>query len=133
MSAAAAAFRRFRARRPCIDAFGAGGFRFAGMSHVGSILATPTGDQRRRGDDARRARRPRSQRLFDELAATPGSVEFVVIGTGAKWRARRARSPRLCAQKACVSRPWRPGRLARVYNIMIGEWRRVAALLLAAP
>ena len=29
--------------RHAIEAYGAGGFRFAGMSHVGSILATPAG------------------------------------------------------------------------------------------
>ena len=36
-------FDGFVPGRHQLDAFGAGGFRFAGMSHRGSVLATPAG------------------------------------------------------------------------------------------
>jgi len=116
-----------------IDAFGGGGFRFAGMSHVGSILATPKGVSAVGATVIVDLDAAAFQRLFEELAAEPGLVEFVVIGTGAKMAlapqglaaALRAKGLRLEAMAT--------GPASRVYNIMIGEGRRVAALLLAAP
>jgi uncharacterized protein len=127
---------RFDAFAPgahAIEAFGAGGFRFAGLSHVGSILATPKGvsavpaQSLAEVDDAALAR------LYGELAAAPRYVEFVVIGAGAKM----ALAPRALGL-SLKSRGLRfeamaTGPAARVYNVMLGEGRRVAALLIAAP
>ena len=116
-----------------IDAYGAGGFRFAGMSHVGSILATPKGISAVATTDVNGLDASAVQRLFDELAATPGYVEFVVIGTGAKM-ARAAPGVALAlGERGLRFEAMATGPAARMYNIMIGEQRRVAALLLAAP
>ena len=120
--------RAFAPGAHLIEAFGGGGFRFAGMSHVGSILATPKGVS-----DVADLDVPALARLFAELDAAPGSVEFVVIGTGAKF----ARPPAALAD-ALRARGLRfeamaTGPASRIYNVMIGEGRRVAALLVAAP
>ncbi len=116
-----------------IEAYGAGGFRFAGMSHVGSILATPKGVSAAAVETIAELEPEAFQRLFEELAAAPGSVEYVVIGSGGKM----ARTPRPVSD-ALRSRGLRfesmaTGAASRIYNIMMGEARRVAALLIAAP
>jgi len=116
-----------------IEAYGAGGFRFAGLAHVGSILATPKGvsalaatalDEVEAGDFAR---------LFSEIEAAPGSVEYLVIGAGAKM----APTPRvlgdLLRARGLRFETMATGPASRIYNVMIDEGRRVAALLIAAP
>ena len=116
-----------------IEAYGAGGFRFAGLSHVGSILATPKGVRAvavasQAGIDAV-ALAP----LFAELAAEPGSIEFVVIGTGARMAPL---APALAARLRAAGLRFEAmatGPASRVYNVMMDEGRRVAALLVAAP
>ena len=133
MSAEAPRHEGFVPGRHPIDAYGAGGFRFAGMGHIGSILATP------RGVAAIAATSPRDisdamlKPLFDEMAAAPGSIEFIVVGTGERMAflppllSRRLRAAGLSVDAMAT------GPAARVYNVMLGENRRVAALLLAAP
>ena len=119
--------------RHAIEAYGAGGFRFAGMSHRGSILATPTGV---------RAIAPLSlieidadtlQPLFDEIAAQPRSIEFLVIGTGEKFVLIGAALRDRLRKAGLRFEGMATGPATRVYNVMLGEDRRVAALLIAAP
>ncbi len=116
-----------------IEAYGAGGFRFAGMSHVGSILATPKGIGAVDVADIKDLALSAFSRLFAELSEAPGSVEFLVIGAGAAM----ARPPRLVAEglrsRGLRLEPMATGPACRVYNVMLGEGRRVAALLIAAP
>src|SRR5215475_5370710 len=68
--------------RHAIEAYGAGGFRFAGMSHRGSILATPAGVRAVAALSLAEVDAETLQPLFDEMAAQPGAIEFLVIGTG---------------------------------------------------
>ena len=114
-----------------ISAHGGGAFAFAGMLHSGSILATPKGvrplDAERIEDLDERTLAP----LFAELADAPGSVEFLVIGTGPRLvvppkfvrAALRAAGVRFEAMAT--------GPALRVYNVMRAEDRRVAAALIA--
>ncbi len=123
----------FAPGRHLIDAYGAGGFRFAGMSHVGSILATPAGIAAvaiaEPGDIVAGLLGP----LFAELAAKPKCVELLIIGTGERLAPlSEAFKARLRAQGLRFE-AMATGPATRVYNIMLGENRRVAALLLAAP
>ena len=116
-----------------IEAHGGGAFAFAGMRHEGSILATPKGvrpiDAASVGDLDERSLAP----LFLELAAAPGSIEFIVIGTGARM------APAPSALKAAISargvrfETMATGPALRVYNVMLSEGRRVAAALIATP
>jgi uncharacterized protein len=119
--------------RHLIEAYGGGGFRFAGMGHVGSILATPRGIQAidaKSFDDLSEAT---LAPLFAELADAPGSVEFVVFGAGEKM----ALLPRPLAEPMRANNlrfeAMATGPASRVYNVMLSENRRVAAVLLAAP
>ena len=119
--------------RHLIEAYGAGGFRFAGMGHVGSIVATPRGVQAieaKTFDDISEAT---LAPLFAEIAEAPGSIEFVVFGAGEKI----ARLPRpladLVRSKNLRFEAMATGPASRIYTVMLGENRRVAAVLLAAP
>jgi uncharacterized protein len=116
-----------------IAAYGRGAFAFAGMSHAGSILATPNGvrsiDATSVDDLDPVALAP----LLAECAESPGSIEFLVVGTGE----RMAAVPK--ALRAALSRAglrveaMATGPALRVYNVMQSEGRRVAAALIAAP
>lgn len=116
-----------------IAAYGHGAFAFAGMSHAGSILATPNGvrsiDAVSVDDLDPVALAP----LMAECAESPGSIEFLIIGTGG----RMAPIPK--ALRAALSRAglrveaMATGPALRVYNVMQSEGRRVAAALIAAP
>src|SRR5215475_10389552 len=77
--------------RHAIEAYGAGGFRFAGMSHRGSILATPAGVRAVAALSLAEVDAETLQPLFDEMAAQPGAIEFLVIGTGEKFVVLSAR------------------------------------------
>jgi uncharacterized protein len=116
-----------------IDAYGAGGFRFAGMGHVGSILATPGGVRAIEAKSLSEISDATLAPLFNEMAGAPGSIEFIVVGTGERMAllpplvSRRLRTAGLRIEAMAT------GPAARVYNVMLGENRRVAALLLAAP
>jgi uncharacterized protein len=119
--------------RHAIEAYGAGGFRFAGLSHVGSILATP------KGVGAVAIRAPSEidadalAPLFAELEAGPGSIEFVVIGTGARAAPLAPALEDRLGAAGLRFEAMATGPALRVYNVMIDENRRVAAVLLAAP
>ncbi len=133
MSAERPKLDRYVPGRHAIEAYGSGGFRFAGMSHIGSILATPKGIGAVDIGDARDLVPAILAPLFAELAAEPGSVEFLVIGQGE----RMAPLPSAFKDRLRVAglrfEAMATGPAARVYNVMMDENRRVAALLIAAP
>jgi uncharacterized protein len=116
-----------------LEAYGAGGFRFAGMSHVGSILATPSGIGAIAAASLAEISEATLAPLLAELDAAPGSIEFLIIGAGAKLAAPppvmqvRLRAAGLRFETMAT------GAAARVYNVLIDERRRVAALLIAVP
>lgn len=110
-----------------IDAYGNGGFRFAEMSHRGSILCLPSGIQ------AWAARLPGDidvaslARLLDETAP----IDILLVGTGAdlvplserlRWRLR---DRRIQADSMAT------GAAVRSYNVLLAEKRRVAGAFLA--
>ena len=131
MSAAQARYEGFVPGRHPIDAYGAGGFRFAGMGHVGSILATPRGIAAIEPKSLNEITDATLAPLFEEMAGAPGGIEFIVVGTGERMAllppllSRRLRTAGLRIESMAT------GSAARVYNVMLGENRRVAALLLA--
>jgi len=109
-----------------IEAYGKGGFRFAGMSHRGSILCLPTGIWAwpvTAPDDIT------EQTLARALASR--DVELFLVGTGKmpwlmpealRWRFRDAR----------IGVEVTPtGAAVRTYNVLFGERRRVGAALIA--
>ena len=68
----------FPGRAP-IDAYGNGGFRFADMSHRGSILCLPSGIH---GWDMREGE-PLTIDSLERLLSDTSGIEVLLIGTGA--------------------------------------------------
>src|SRR6185312_12031398 len=65
-----------------IAAHGQGAFAFAGMRHEGSILATPKGVRPLAATSVEALDTITLAPLLSECAESPGSIEFLVVGTG---------------------------------------------------
>lgn len=113
--------------RPPIDAYGNGGFRFAGMSHQGSILSLPSGVHGWPVTEFRALDIAALQPILAEAAA----IEFLIVGTGPDiaWLADELRAA-LSAGGVRVE-VMSTGAAVRTYNVMLSEDRPVAAALIA--
>ena len=110
-----------------IDAYGNGGFRFAGMSHRGSLLCFPDGIWAWSVSDAKELNEAVLSASFERA----GSLDFFLIGTG---RDPWALPERLRARFREVSLSvdaMATGAAVRTYNILLAENRRVGAGLIA--
>jgi uncharacterized protein len=110
-----------------IDAYGNGGFRFADMSHRGSLLALPSGirawDVTAPGDITQAALAP--------VVEEAGTVELLLLGTGVDI-AFVPPSIRAYLREAGIGLDvMQTGAAARTYNILVAENRKVAAALIA--
>ncbi len=113
-----------------IDAYGNGGFRFAGMSHKGSIIVSAAGVH------AWAATVPADivpGALGPILDAPKGSVELLLVGTGPELIPLSEPLRTRLKQAGIRFDPMSTGAAARTYNVLIAEGRRVAAALLAVP
>jgi uncharacterized protein len=112
-----------------IDAYGKGGFAFAGMSHRGSLLCLPTGIW---AWDVTAPEQIDKVSLARVLDAANG-IDTLIIGTGAgMWLPPAELRTALRAVRVVVD-AMQTGPAIRTYNIMMGERRRVAAALIAVP
>lgn len=113
--------------RHLIDAYGNGGFRFADMSHRGSILVLPSGirawDVTEAGGIDRNALRP--------VLAEAGAVELLLIGTGLDIAPFPDTLRRWLKEAGVGLDVMQTGAAARTYNILMAENRKVAAALIA--
>jgi uncharacterized protein len=116
----------FPGRAP-IDAYGNGGFRFADMSHRGSLLCLPSGIY---GWDVEEGA-PLTIELFAKAIAEAAEIEFLLIGTGRNLRPLPAALKTAFKSRAISADPMGTGAAIRTYNIMLGEQRPVAAALIA--
>jgi uncharacterized protein len=116
----------FPGRAP-IDAYGNGGFRFADMSHRGSILCLPSGIH---GWDIEEGQ-PLTIQAFERVLAEAGDIEVVLVGTGANLKPLPAELKAALKAKGISSDPMSTGAAVRTYNIMLAESRAVAAALIA--
>ena len=116
-----------------ITAYGRDAFAFAGMSHTGSILATPKGVQPIDATSVDDLDPTALAPLFTESAESPGSIEFVIVGTGEHLAPIPKASRAALAQAGLRFEAMATGGALRVYNVMQSEGRRVAAALIAAP
>lgn len=116
----------FPGRAP-IDSYGNGGFRFAGMSHRGSILCLPSGIYA--WDVASAA--DLTLASFDPVTAEANELQILLLGTGvSQVFPPRALRTALEASGFGVE-PMATGTAARTYNVLLAEGRLVAAALLA--
>lgn len=112
--------------RAAIDAYGGGGFRFAGMSHKGSILALPSGVY---GWDVQPdALTPDD---FASVLRERGDVDLLIFGGGiGMLRPPRAVREAIAATGMmldCMT----TGAAVSTYNLLLEERRKVAAALIA--
>jgi uncharacterized protein len=116
----------FPGRAP-IDAYGNGGFRFAGMSHRGSLLCLPSGIH------GWKAPAPRELDV-DSLAAVfaeSDQIEILLIGTGDDLLPLTTAVRERCRAAGIVAEPMATGSAVRTFNVLLAERRAVAAALIA--
>ena len=120
-------FDGFVPGRHQLDAFGGGGFRFADMSHRGSILATPAGIRiwpvSRFPDLTAESLRP----VLDEAE----TIDFLIVGTGPDIAFLPDDIRRRLKEAGVTVEAMATPAAARTYNVLVAEDRRVAAALIA--
>ena len=110
-----------------IDAYGNGGFRFAGMSHRGSILCLPDGIEAWPPTSVEEL----TEASFAAVLAARSRIDFVLLGTGEAHRMPPPGVQKVLAAAGLGLDVMATGAAARTYNVLIGERRRVAAALIA--
>ena len=117
---------RYPGRAP-IDAYGNGGFRFAGMSHRGSLIFlanaivgwAPTTAEGLATVD------------FAPLLAEPDGIELLLIGTGRDFRLPSQALRDGLREHGIRIEPMDTGAACRTYNVLLAEGRPVGAALIA--
>jgi len=116
-------------RAAAIDAYGKGGFAFAGMSHRGSLLCLPNAVWAWEVTRPEQIDKYSLARVFDAA----NSIDTLIVGTGAgAWLAPQDLRGALRSVRVVLD-TMQTGAAIRTYNIMLGERRRVAAALIAVP
>jgi len=110
-----------------IEAYGKGGFSFAGMSHRGSLLCLPDGIWPCPVNTPQQI----TAETLALVLAESGQIDHFLIGTGRDfWPLPRALTAHLNA-RGISAETMTTGSAVMTYNILLDERRRVAALLIA--
>ncbi len=112
-----------------VTAYGNGGFRFAEMSHRGSILCLPTGVYAWTAVSAETL----GSDDIDFLLNFVEAPITVLLGTGEKQIWPQPEIYSAFAKAGIGLEPMSTGAAARTYNILIAEKRPIAAALIAVP
>lgn len=110
-----------------IDAYGNGGFRFADMSHRGSVLALPSGIKAWLVASMAELTDEALAPIFAEAA----EIELLLLGTGLDIAALPAVFRERFREANIGLDVMQTGAAARTYNILLAENRKVAAALIA--
>ncbi|MGI9465430.1 MAG: Mth938-like domain-containing protein [Aestuariivirgaceae bacterium] len=110
-----------------IDAYGNNGFRFAEMSHKGSMLALPSGMYGWSATAIAELTIQHFGRIFDEK----GQIGFVLLGTGMSQVWPDAELRRQFDEAGIGLDVMDTGAAVRTYNVLLAEKRPVAAALVA--
>lgn len=113
--------------RAPIDAYGNGGFRFADMSHRGSILCLPSGIYGWEPHDSGHL----NAEDFDKVFAEAGKIEILLVGTGRDLRPLPAVLRTRLKEHGITADPMSSGAAVRTFNVLLAEDRAVAAALVA--
>jgi uncharacterized protein len=116
----------FPGRAP-IDAYGNGGFRFADMSHRGSLLCLPSGIH---GWDVVSASDLVAD-SFGKVLADANDIEILLIGAGNDIVRLAQPLREAFAQARIAVDVMSTGAAVRTYNVLLAEDRAVAAALIA--
>ncbi len=115
---------RFPGRAP-IDAYGNGGFRFAGMSHRGSILCLPSGIH------AWEPSQPLDAASLAPALAEAKELMLLLLGTGSRHELPAPQVRRAVAEAGMALESMDTGAACRTYNVLLAEGRPVGAALIA--
>ena len=118
---------RFLPERAPIDSYGNGGFRFAGMSHRGSILCLPSGISAwspLRLEDL-------SLQVFAKVLLERSEIAVLFLGTGEELRHPGVEVRSALAEAGVGLEAMDTGAACRTYNVLLAEGRPIAAALLA--
>ncbi|MBE7731731.1 Mth938-like domain-containing protein [Devosia faecipullorum] len=110
-----------------IDAYGNGGFRFAEMSHRGSLLCLPSGMQAWSINSAAELTLASLQPVI-ELA---DRIDVLLIGLGPDIVAIDPAIRVALREQRVIIEPTQTGGAIRTYNVLLAEDRAVAAALIA--
>jgi len=116
----------FPGRAP-IEAYGNGGFRFADMSHRGSILCLPSGIHGWKPMDPARL----VPDDFEAVVAEAGEIEILLVGTGVDLKPLPAEIRAVLRANGVSADPMSTGAAVRTYNVLLAEDRAVAAAFIA--
>ncbi|HVY43065.1 MAG TPA: Mth938-like domain-containing protein [Hyphomicrobiaceae bacterium] len=117
---------RYPGRAP-IDAYGNGGFRFAGMSHRGSILCLADSIVAWSASDAYRL----TSDDFAPVLAERDRIRALLLGTGARQVFPPETILAEFREAGIGLEPMDTGAACRTYNVLLAEGRPVAAALIA--
>lgn len=115
--------------RYAIDAYGNGGFRFADMSHRGSILVLPSGIRAWPVVSMADVTEDTLAPIFAEA----GAIDLLLLGTGREVAALPGRLRTQFLDARIGLDVMQTGAAARTYNILLAENRKVGAALIAVP
>lgn len=113
--------------RAPIDAYGNGGFRFADMSHKGSILCLPSGVHGWDPADPNAL----TTSDFAQVLAESLQIEVLLVGMGRDLRRLPHELKEDLKAAGIASDPMSTGAAVRTFNVLLAEDRAVAAALIA--
>ncbi|MCF6321801.1 MAG: Mth938-like domain-containing protein [Rhizobiaceae bacterium] len=116
----------FPGRAP-IDAYGDGGFRFAQMSHRGSILCLPSGIYGWNVSDNSEFTVGNFRKLLEEAS----EIEVLLVGMGEELIAINPLLRKALREASISADPMSTGAAVRTFNVLLAEGRAVSAALLA--
>jgi len=117
---------RFPGRAP-IEAYGNGGFRFADMSHRGSILALPSGVEAWAVSDAAGI----TAEAVGRVVAEADAIDILLMGMGEAMVPLPRDTREALEAAGLFPEPMSTGAAVRTYNVLLSEERAVAAALVA--
>jgi len=110
-----------------IDAYGDGGFRFAGMSHRGDLLCLPSGIYGWTAPPADAIDEAALTQVFAEAEA----IEVLLIGTGVDLVPLEPVTRSRLREVGIGAEVMATGAAVRTFNVLLAEQRAVAAALIA--
>ncbi|MEN0088168.1 MAG: MTH938/NDUFAF3 family protein [Pseudomonadota bacterium] len=113
--------------RAPVEAYGNGGFRFAGMSHRGAIMCLPSGIY---GWSPETASELFDVSLFDRAVSEGDELELLLVGTGDDLVPLTTEVRKHLTDAGVRTEVMSTGAAIRTFNVLLGEGRRVGTALL---
>lgn len=110
-----------------IDGYGNGGFRFAGMSHRGSLLCLPSGMHAWAPRTAGEITLDNFAPVFDAA----DQLDVLLVGLGMDIAGFDKAIRQALRERGIIVEAIATGGAVRTYNILLGEQRAVGAALIA--